>query len=332
MKTILLLSHSKDFYNIDRVAAALAQQGVPHFRLNTDRFPESIYISHQLDASGTKTVVQTEDGRFNTQDIGAVWPRKIWSPIIQAPMEEKYRVASIREAVAVRKALFQMLAEVPWIDPLPAMTRASDKFLQLRCAQQAGLRLPQTLISNDADAVRVFYDGLGGEMVCKLHTALTGGMQASAFSFYTTKIAPEDMEAMDMLSVCPMIFQEFIPKRYELRIAYIDGQCFTGKIEAAAEVTDWRIPEAAVSPWKAYKLPEAVVQQLQAFMQNIGLSFGAIDMIRHADGSYVFLEVNPSGEWGMLEKELDYPIAQAIADGLIKRMETPSPSTLKHLL
>ncbi|MGL5808286.1 MAG: MvdC family ATP-grasp ribosomal peptide maturase, partial [Xenococcaceae cyanobacterium] len=35
----------------------------------------------------------------------------------------------------------------------------------------------------------------------------------------------------------------------------------------------------------------------------------------------VFLELNPTGEWGMLEKDLEYPIASAIADALIAKMK-----------
>ena len=36
------------------------------------------------------------------------------------------------------------------------------------------------------------------------------------------------------------------------------------------------------------------------------------------DGQYYFLEVNPTGEWGMLQRDLDLPIAENIAETLIK--------------
>ncbi len=325
MKTVLLISHSKDFFNIDNVAAALMERGVSHLRLNSDRFPESMKISESVDASGHQVIVETENGTFNTKDIGAVWPRKIWHPIIETPMEEKYLTASVREAMAVRTSLFQALSHVPWIDPLPAMTKASDKYYQLRCAQQVGIRIPKTIISNDSTAVKQFYAKLNTEMVCKLHTPLSFGMGADAFFLYTTKVAPEDLDDMDMLSLCPMIFQELIPKAYELRIAYIDGQCFSGKIQTHGAM-DWRIADPKTTYWEEYELPEMICEQLRQFMKLIGLSFGAIDIIRHTDGSYVFLEVNPSGEWGMMEKNLGLPISTAIAEGLIQRMKTPTTS------
>jgi glutathione synthase/RimK-type ligase-like ATP-grasp enzyme len=55
------------------------------------------------------------------------------------------------------------------------------------------------------------------------------------------------------------------------------------------------------------------VKQLQAMLVRLGLSFGAFDLIETPSGEYIFLEINPVGEWGMLERDLDYPIADTIA-------------------
>ena len=61
-------------------------------------------------------------------------------------------------------------------------------------------------------------------------------------------------------------------------------------------------------------------------MSELGLVFGAIDMICTPAGEHVFLEVNPGGEWGMLERDLGLPIADAIARALLLPAETePEP-------
>jgi glutathione synthase/RimK-type ligase-like ATP-grasp enzyme len=52
-------------------------------------------------------------------------------------------------------------------------------------------------------------------------------------------------------------------------------------------------------------------------MGELGMQYGAFDFIETPEGEHVFLEVNPSGEWGMLEKDLGYPISEAIADALL---------------
>ena len=44
-------------------------------------------------------------------------------------------------------------------------------------------------------------------------------------------------------------------------------------------------------------------------------------MIKNTGGQYVFLEVNPQGEWGMVQKYLSYPIGETIADKLITRIK-----------
>ena len=35
---------------------------------------------------------------------------------------------------------------------------------------------------------------------------------------------------------------------------------------------------------------------------------------------YIFLEVNPQGEWGMIQRDLGYPIGETIAEKLVARV------------
>ncbi len=319
MKTILLLSHSKDFFTIDRVAAALKEKKIPSFRFNTDLFPEQISLSQRVDLSGASVILQTSNAEIDCKDLAAVWYRKIWSPIIEAEMEDNYLQASIKESIAVRTSFFQSLAPLPWLDPIPTVEQASDKYYQLRMAREAGLNIPKSIFSNSQQEVLAFFESLDGEMIAKLHTPLSFGMGASDFSFYTTKINREDLEDLDMLQICPMIFQEYIPNAFELRVAYVEGECFTGKIEAKG-LTDWRMSDPKEVFWTPFTFPREQQDLLKKLMHQLGLSFGAVDFIVQPDGQYVFLEVNPVGEWGMLEKDLDLPISQAIAKALIQKI------------
>jgi hypothetical protein len=74
-----------------------------------------------------------------------------------------------------------------------------------------------------------------------------------------------------------MVFLERIDKASELRVVYVAGQLFTGAIDAS------------------------------------GSRDGAVDWLLPPRGEPVFLEVDPGGEWGMLERELGLPIPEAIA-------------------
>ena len=130
----------------------------------------------------------------------------------------------------------------------------------------------------------------------------------------------EDLLEADLLRHCPMVFQERLTKAIELRIAYVDGNCFVGAIDASRSLkgqTDWRLASPDDCSWSAAEIPEELTAGLKALMRALGLVYGAIDIIKTLDGNYVFLEVNPGGEWGMLERDLNYPISEALADALL---------------
>ena len=73
------------------------------------------------------------------------------------------------------------------------------------------------------------------------------------------------------------------------------------------------VGEAKVAP---VTLPEPVQHQLRQLQHRLGLVYGAIDMRRTDAGEYVFLEVNPAGQWLFVEQRTGLPIAKAIADYL----------------
>jgi D-alanine-D-alanine ligase-like ATP-grasp enzyme len=53
-------------------------------------------------------------------------------------------------------------------------------------------------------------------------------------------------------------------------------------------------------------------------MNRLGLRFGALDFLVRPDGTHVFLEINPNGQWAWIE-QVAPAIASAIADALTER-------------
>ena len=51
---------------------------------------------------------------------------------------------------------------------------------------------------------------------------------------------------------------------------------------------------------------------------KLNLNYSAIDLILDLDDNYVFLEINPNGQWAWLEKRLKFPISKTIVDMLVK--------------
>lgn len=54
-------------------------------------------------------------------------------------------------------------------------------------------------------------------------------------------------------------------------------------------------------------------------MSTPGLRFGALDFLLTPEVAWVFLEVNPNGQWAFIEQATGLPIAAAIADALTRQ-------------
>ncbi|WKD50302.1 MvdC/MvdD family ATP grasp protein [Microbulbifer spongiae] len=313
-KAILSLTHSGDYYTIDKVNHALEGLGYRAVRLNCDQFPTQFQFSFAT-SGNHGLVIQHPDGEFRQVDIAGVWMRKNHLPVIENTLDTPIRQQCIRESEEAKNILLAAV-DVPWIDRFETIRRAENKLLQLQLAAQLGLKIPSTLISNSPQEVRHFYRQNKGNVVVKMLTPASQSMGRPPHFLYTRELEPEHLENLDGLSLSPMVFQQKIDKEYELRIVYVGGQCFCGKLTTknASSLTqiDWRQARVGELIWQDAELPPSLCHKIGALMQRLELTFGAIDVIKSPKG-YIFLEVNPCGEWGMLEKYLELPIAKHIA-------------------
>lgn len=318
---VLLLTHTRDAFVVDRVAEGLRARGARAVRVDTDLFPTQLSLSMELDANGAANVLDTGSHALDADEVRAVWSRRVWLPSLPDDLDPAFRDGCVREAATTMSAFLAALSGVRWIDALPLVSAAEDKPRQLRAARAAGLHIPRTIVTNDPTRVRAFRRALGDTaMVTKMLSPLSTSMTGRSFFVHTSLVTDEDLEDLDGLRLCPMVFQELVPKRVELRVIYVAGSFFVGAIDASGverAKVDWRMARAGELRWERASIPQDVAARLHAVMVALGLSFGAIDLIVRPDGEHVFLEVNPAGEWGMIERDLALPIGDAIAAALV---------------
>jgi glutathione synthase/RimK-type ligase-like ATP-grasp enzyme len=109
-----------------------------------------------------------------------------------------------------------------------------------------------------------------------------------------------------------------------LRITVIGARIFAVKIDsqALAETQlDWRHAQHDVA-YEPVTLPREIAAKITAFMEALGLVYGAFDFIVTPDGRYVFLEVNPGGAYMWVEAATGLGITPALADALIEPCQT----------
>jgi MvdC family ATP-grasp ribosomal peptide maturase len=317
---VLLLTHSGDFYTVDLVSRALERRGVRPIRFNTDLFPSSVKLSARAGDERAAHIFTEAGEQISTAAVRAVWARKLWPPRMSDDLDERYRSMCIAESTAALEGFLDALHDARWVNDLERQRAAENKQRQLRLAASAGLRVPCTLVTNDPAEARQFFTETEGQTVAKLLRPLVVSMDAVEPFVYTNRVSEEDLAGAEALRHSPMVFQELIPKACELRVAWVAGETFAGALDASGTSrghTDWRRAAPEECRWQKAQLPTELASGLQALMSELGLVFGAVDLICTPSGEHVFLEVNPSGEWGMLERDLGLPISETIAEALL---------------
>lgn len=320
--TVLIITRSDDNECIDNVTKAIEQKGGRVFRFDTDCFPTDIRLTAKYGAGGEVQTLASADQHLELRDVTAVWYRRTrFGGQIPKSLDKQYRQASVGETRATVLGLLSAL-DAFCMDPLPVIRFAGNKQLQLRTACEVGLTIPRTLVTNDPDAVRTFAGECPDGMVTKMQYSFAifddEGRESVVF---TTAMKPGDLEDLSGLNLCPMMFQETVPKALELRVTIVGNRVFAASIDSQSlqrSKIDWRREgQQLVDQWNKYDLPGEVEAKLLHLMDRLDLNYGAIDIVVTPDGRYIFLEINPVGEFFWLEIHPGFAISDAIADVLM---------------
>jgi glutathione synthase/RimK-type ligase-like ATP-grasp enzyme len=319
--SVLILTKSDDNECVERVQGAIEELGGRSFRFDTDRFPTEARLTIAAGSEGDRMRLVTDAGEIDLCRVTAVWYRRTHpGNLIPSTMDGQYRRASVNESRAVVYAAIDRLPGFH-LDRSVAIQRARNKLWQLQAAREVGLRIPRTLITNDPEEVRRLDSACEGGVITKMMTSFAIHEEGKEKVVFTTPLQSPDAAALEGLRLCPMTFQERVPKALELRVTVVGRDVFTASIDSQAvegAKEDWRKEGLfLVDDWKAYDLPDEIRDRLLRLMDRLELEFGAIDFIVTPDGDHVFLEVNPIGEFFWLEKQPGFPISRSIASLLL---------------
>lgn len=293
-------------------AAILRKNGREVAFFYPEDIPQRAQIEMQFRQGKWSNRLYTEDGSIDLDDIKAVWWRK---PYVSRPSESLSRVQfpyARRESEYAMKGMWELLLNNPdvyWMSNPHNIRRAGNKVIQMEKGTAHGLVSPKTLITNDPEDVRKFYDETSQRMVFKSMTGpflLPGEVEepytAETFVPGLPLVRPftdEDMKNVDSVRQSACMFQELVEKKHELRVTVFEDRIFTCRINSQKnELTryDWRrqdtLPQATVG-----ELPDSIADACLKLLDEFGLRFGAFDFIVTPDDEHIFLEVNPNGQW-----------------------------------
>jgi glutathione synthase/RimK-type ligase-like ATP-grasp enzyme len=310
--TVLVISHPTDTHTI-RVIDAIARLGCDAALLDVADLPEKATITIDYADPGNPAATWTSVGSAPVPaiDASAVWWRRPQHPSIQGISDPDALGFVHGEWHEATRGLFQLL-DCPWMNPPACDDRASRKAAQLRVASRLGFRIPDTMMTSDAAAASAFVARHGiGNVVYKIFAATHQVWRE------TRLLTSNDLDRFDSLHLAPVIFQEYVPACEDIRVTIVGRQLFAMAIQSrgTSYEVDFRVSlrEARTAPTT---LPTEVQAKLFGIMDEFGLVYGAFDLRLTDNGTYVFLEVNPAGEFLFCEVGAGLPITDAVAQWL----------------
>lgn len=319
---ILIISDKNDI-TIYKVIYYLRQLGIPYTLFNVGDYPLKLnHISKWIDSSYS-LILETSEGQINSSDITAVWYRKPDLPKIPSNLnhyEKEYVYNETRESL---HGIYNHLQHAFWMSPLQNIKFASNKPLQLSIAHSLGLKIPKTIITNNVDEAWDFYIYCKNNVIYK--TLSTGVLTTRQGPWaqpkvhgeiYSTLLSGLQRSDFKKVETCPCLFQEYINKKFELRIILVKERVFAAEIHSQENDEtkhDWRKNQSVDIPYKIHKLPQSIEKKCIELTKKLGLNYGAIDMIVSPENEYVFLEINPNGQFAWLEGKTELEISKSIA-------------------
>jgi glutathione synthase/RimK-type ligase-like ATP-grasp enzyme len=331
---ILILSEPGDLH-AQGVADKLAQRGAECLWFDHAQFPCSAQISLTYASTGLlQPMLCVQEKMFDLSRITAAWDRRPRAPKAHETITDSLiRHHVEQESAAFLSDLWHTL-DCLWLPATNSkVLRAQHKASQLQVAAALGFVIPPTLITNNPQDLLAFYRQHNGQIVSKAfyHATLQCEQRAKRppYGMFAKPVGSRDVGYADTVRYLPTIFQAYVPKEVELRITVVGQQVFAVAIHSQQTRHtrhDWRRYDLAHTPHKPHDLPEQVRGLCLQLVEQLGLCYGAIDMVLTPDGRYVFLEVNPSGQYLWLEKLTGLPISDAICDLLLSREASILPA------
>jgi glutathione synthase/RimK-type ligase-like ATP-grasp enzyme len=152
----------------------------------------------------------------------------------------------------------------------------------------------------------VVYKGLGGGVL---------GPGGTRRFLPVTLVSADEID--DGVTGTAHLFQERVPKAFEVRLTVIGDRMFPVAIHAGSEAArlDWRSDYPSLT-YEPVDIPPTVAKGVRRLMDELRLYFGALDFAVTPEGRWVLFEVNPNGQWHWLAVRAGVPLVEAMADAL----------------
>ena len=228
-----------------------------------------------------------------------VWWHRSGAVDVSGLDPEEARLVAEESPIMLRGAL--LAAGVRWIDDPYVIDRAESRFAQLAAARAVGLAIPGTRQTNSMAAAEALRDL--GAVVAK---PVSPGQGIVPFTDILTD------EEFDLLEGNPTFLQQLVTAKADLRVVTVGGASWVWRRSRPAGIVDWRAVDPAGAGFEFIKKAKKLAGQATEVTARLRLTMGVSDWLETDEG-YVFLEVNPQGQWLFLRRADELVVPAVVA-------------------
>jgi len=298
---LLAVSNSRD-ETVDYLLRRFDTASIPYIRLDSDTLHDRARIEY-----GSDGPYLIYDGRpYFPSQFAQVWlrrPERLRVSIGHDDAEREHTRLEWTEAV---EGFLTQIPPTRWINHPTANSVAAHKLDQLSRAEVLGLDIPPTLVTQDVDKAREFARRHKYEIIAKpLASGYLERQNGNDSLIYTSAVSEQDLIDSGSWWGCPTLFQKRIKKTTDIRATILDQTILAYAIDRktpdGAQQLDVRTDNMSNASYRQVAVPQAIRDRLLALIAAYRLRFAAVDFVVDDRGRWIFLEINPNGQWAWLD-------------------------------
>ncbi len=316
---ILLITNKEDV-TTDFIVQELSRQNTSFYRFNTDELGKSIFVNFDFENDIFELWDERLQRTINLCIVKSVYFRRPEIDFESNGLTEGEISFVYAEMSYMLEGLYRILEKSFWINKVWSIRQAENKIYQLRLAKEIGFDIPRSLVTSIPSKALKFYLSSNQSTIIKpIKSGLVEGRNEEGVIF-TSRVQLNNNN-IERVKSCPVYLQELIGKEADVRVTVVGNQVFAARIESQetqeAKV-DWRKARHPL-PHKTIDLPASITEKCLKLTGKLDLVFGAIDFILDKKGNFIFLEINPNGQWAWIEKQTGQNISKQITNLLIEK-------------
>ncbi|HYK82053.1 MAG TPA: RimK family alpha-L-glutamate ligase [Gemmatimonadales bacterium] len=245
------------------------------------------------------------------------------SPGLAAAGEELARTPAVLARIVPAGSLEQVIFRVDALHVLEergvqvinaprAIERTVDKLWTTALLEQAGLRVPETVVCESPEAAMAAFHALGDVIVKPLFGSMGLGM---------VRVSDEEMafrvfRTLETLRGVYYLQRAIDHAGCDVRV-FVVGERVIGAIERRA--SGWKTNLARGGQARAVALAPAWAELALAATRAVGADYAGVDLLPAGDGTVYVVEVNGIPGWRGLAEATSIDVAAAIVEHLLSR-------------